>query len=113
MNETKQRRHFTGQEKVAILRRHLVERIPVSQLCEEHRLQPTQFYNWQKTLFEQGSAVFDGALSGRGSGAGNGRLEAAAAKRIAALEEKLKTKNEVVAELLEDHVRLKKELGDL
>lgn len=113
MSETKQRRHFTGAEKVAILRRHLVDKVPVSQLCEEHHLQPAQFYNWQKTFFEQGAAVFDGARKRDGSCAGNGRSEAAAAKRIAALEEKIKQKNEVVAELLEDHVRLKKELGDL
>mgnify|MGYP001579833126 CR=1 FL=1 len=109
MSDTKQRRHFTGQEKVAILRRHLVDNVPVSQLCEEHRLQPTQFYGWQKSLFEQGAVVFD-APKGR---ARNGRSEEASAKRIAALEEKLKNKNEVVAELLEEHVQLKKELGVL
>ena len=31
----KQRRHFTSEEKVRILRRHLVEKVPVSALCEE------------------------------------------------------------------------------
>ena len=41
MSGTRARRHFTGQEKVAILRRHLVERAPVSDLCEEHRINPT------------------------------------------------------------------------
>lgn len=109
MSMSKERRHFTGQEKMAILRRHLVERVPVSQLCDENRLQPTVFYRWQKDLFENGAAVFDAP---RRSGSAS-RGEDAAAKRIAALEEKLKQKNEVVAELLEDHVRLKKELGDL
>lgn len=109
MSSEKQRRHFTGREKMAILRRHLLEKVPVSQLCEENRIQPAQFYGWQKTLFEQGATVFDGS---RGR-AGNGRAQDAAAKRIAALEAKLQNKNEVVAELLEDHVRLKKELGDL
>lgn len=54
-----QRRHFTGQEKVAILRRHLVEKVPVSDLCEEHGLHPTVFYRWQKDFFEQGAVVFD------------------------------------------------------
>lgn len=109
MSDERQRRHFTGAEKVGILRRHLVDKVPVSQLCEENRIQPTQFYGWQKTLFEQGAAVFDGPRGRRG----NGRPEDASAKRIAALEAKLQNKNEVVAELLEDHVRLKKELGDL
>lgn len=109
MSNEKKRRHFTGQGKMAILRRHLVDKVPVSQLCEENRIQPAQFYGWQKTLFEQGAAVFDGPKVR----AGNGRSQDAAAKRIAALEAKLQNKNEVVAELLEDHVRLKKELGEL
>lgn len=110
MNNAKQRRHFTGQEKVAILRRHLVDRVAVSDLCEEHGLHPTLFYRWQKEWFEQGAVVFDAPRSRNGSAK---RTEDAAARRIAALEEKLKKKNEVVAELMEEHVQLKKELGVL
>ena len=102
----KERRHFTGQEKVAILRRHLVDQVPISQLCEEHRIHPTLFYGWQKNLFENGAAVFD-APKGR-----NGRQEEAAAQRIAALQEKLRRKDEVLSELLEEHVALKKSLGE-
>jgi len=34
----KERKHFTPEEKVAILRRHLVDKVPVSELCEELRL---------------------------------------------------------------------------
>lgn len=59
MGGTGQRRHFTGREKVAILRRHLVEKVPVSDLCEEHGIHPTLFYRWQKDWFEQGAVVFD------------------------------------------------------
>ena len=40
----KERKHFTPEEKVAILRRHLVDRAPVSELCEELGLRPTVFY---------------------------------------------------------------------
>ena len=54
----KERKHFTPEEKVAILRRHLVDKIPVSELCEELGLRPTVFYRWQKELFENGAAVF-------------------------------------------------------
>jgi len=110
MSSGKQRRHFTGQEKVAILRRHLVDRVAVSDLCEEHGIHPTLFYRWQKDWFEQGAVVFDAPRSGNGSAKRTGD---AAAKRIAALEEKLQKKNEVVAELMEEHVQLKKELGAL
>lgn len=101
------RRHFTPEEKVAILRQHLLEQVPVSQLCEQHGLQPGQFYLWQKTFFENGAAAF----------AGNGRqakqVESAHQQMIERLEAKLQRKDEVLAELMEEHVQLKKSLGEL
>src|ERR1700693_4470475 len=42
----KERRHHTAEEKVAILRRHLLDKVPVSDLCEELSLKPTVFYRW-------------------------------------------------------------------
>jgi len=54
----KQRKHYTPEEKVAILRRHLVEGVPISDLCDELGLQPTVFYRWQKEFFENGAAAF-------------------------------------------------------
>jgi transposase len=54
----KPRKHYTGEEKVAILRRHLLEQEPVSKLCDELGLQPTVFYRWQKEFFENGAAAF-------------------------------------------------------
>jgi transposase-like protein len=91
-------------EKVAILRRHLVEKVAVSALCEEFGLQPTQLYQWQKQFFEQGAAAFER----------NGKPKAdQREERIAALEAKLRRKDEVLGELMEEHVALKKELGEL
>lgn len=40
----KHRKHYTSEEKVSIIRRHLVEKVPVSDLCQEQKLQPTVFY---------------------------------------------------------------------
>src|SRR6266478_9329688 len=54
----KQRKHYTPEEKVAILRRHLLEQVPISELCDKHGLQPTVFYRWQKEFFENGTAAF-------------------------------------------------------
>jgi transposase-like protein len=54
----KQRKHHTPEEKVAILRRHLVEGVPISDLCDELGLQPTVFYRWQKEFFENAAAAF-------------------------------------------------------
>jgi transposase len=100
------RRHLSPQEKVAILKRHLVEGTPVSDLCDEYGLNPTVFYNWQRQLFENAHLAFE-----------NGRkfqvVEDAKGKKIEQLEAKLQRKNEVLAELMEEHTVLKKELGDL
>ena len=100
----KPRKNYTPPEKVAILRRHLIDRVPVSDLCDEYQLQPTLFYAWQKIFFENGAAAFDRKSI---------PTEATHLRTIAALREKLQRKNEVVAELMEEHIQLKKELGDL
>jgi transposase len=55
----KQRKHYTPEEKVAILRRHLLDKEPISTLCDELGLQPTVFYRWQKEFFENGAAAFE------------------------------------------------------
>ena len=100
----KPRKHYTGQEKVAILRRHLLEQESVSKLCDELGLQPTVFYRWQKEFFENGAAAFEG----------KGRSDQLAEKeRIELLEKKIQRKDEVLAELMGEYVALKKELGEL
>jgi len=101
---SKHRKHYTPEEKVSILRRHLVEKVPVSDLCEEVKLQPTVFYRWLKEFFENGAAAFQ-----RSSDAESKQDK----ERIAALEQKLKKKDEVLAELMEEHVALKKSLGEI
>src|SRR5450432_151493 len=102
---TQQRRHFAGTEKVAILKRHLLDKVPVSDLCDELDIYPTQFYAWLKEFFENGHVAFD---NGRKSKA----MEDAQLKKIDQLEAKLVRKNEVMAELMEAHTELKKSLGE-
>ena len=103
---TKQRRHFTGTEKVAILKRHLLDKVPISDLCDELGLYPNQVYGWLKEFFENGHAAFD---NGRKSKA----VEDANHTKIERLEAKLQRKHEVLSELMEEHIKLKKELGEL
>src|ERR1017187_15880 len=55
----KQRKPCTPAEKAAILRRHLVEKEPISKLCDELGLQPRVFYRWQKEFFENGAVAFE------------------------------------------------------
>lgn len=97
------RRHFSGEQKVKILRQHLLEDVPVSDVCDEHDLSPSQFYRWQKKLFERGGVAFDRKKKER-----ERKLE----KKVSALEEKLEKKDEVIAEVMESHVDLKKRLGE-
>ena len=93
MNE--QRRHFADHEKVAILKRHLIDKVPVSNLCDELQLYPNQFYDWLKKFFENGHLAF---ANGRKSKA----VEEAKDHKIQQLEAKLtRKKNEVMVELME------------
>ena len=98
------RENYTPVDKVAVLRRHLIERVPVSDVCDQHGISVSMFYNWQNQFFQNGAAAFE-------------RDRPAPVKEqdrvITALREKLQRKNEVVAELMEEHVKLKKELGEL
>ena len=80
----KQRRQFTAEQKVAIIKQHLVDKVPVSDLCEQHQILATQFYQWQKQLFQNGSSAFERAQ----------KKSAAEQRKIDKLEAKLATKNE-------------------
>ena|ERR1051325_5600102 len=97
----KQRKHYTPEEKVAILRRHLLKHEPISKLCDELGLQPTVFYRWQKEFFENRAVAFQPKT----------RLNPSAEQeRIDYLEKKIQTKDEVLAELMAEHVALKKKI---
>jgi len=100
----KPRKSHSPHEKVAILRRHLIDRVAVSDLCDEYQIPPSIFYAWQKLFFENGATAFDRR---------NGSAEQSLQRTIAALRDKLQRKNEVVAELMEAHIQLKKEPGEL
>jgi transposase-like protein len=101
----KERKNYTGQEKVAILRRYLIEKEPISDICEKLNLQPNVFHRWLREFFENGAAAFEGQ---RGSKKHQNKQE----RQIAKLEERLQKKNEVLAELMEEHVILKKTFGE-
>ncbi len=101
---SRERKNYTPEEKVAILKRHLVEKVPISDLCDELGLNPTVFYGWQKQFFENGAAAFQKTRR---------RQVDRRDQTIEKLEAKLTQKNEVLAELMQEHVQLKKELGEL
>jgi transposase-like protein len=107
----KKRHNYTPEEKISILRRHLIDRVPVSDLCDEYQLQPKLFYDWQKLFFENGAAAFTRSQNSQKSVEAN-RIQQLEEK-LQRTEDKLQRKHEVLSELVEEHVKLKKELGDL
>jgi transposase-like protein len=98
------RKHYTPDEKVAVLRRHLLNQEPISKLCDELGLQPTVFYRWQKEFFENGGTAFQTKARSN---------QQPQQQRIEYLEKKIQTKDAVLAELMAEHVALKKSLGDI
>jgi transposase len=100
------RRHFTPDQKAQIVRRHLVGKEPISNLADEFGLQPSQIHNWVKLVLDQAVKAFQ-------TGPGRPpRVEQLKDRKIERLQQKLVQKNEVIAELMEEHVKLKKELGE-
>ena len=100
----KERRYLSAEQKVSILRRHLIEKLPVSKVCEEAGIAPTQLYRWQELLFQNAATALE---SKRRPDLG------AELARIQKLEGKIRQKDEVLAELLAEHVALKKSFGEL
>jgi transposase-like protein len=102
------RKILTPEQKIAIIREHLLDKVSVADLCDKHEISAVNFYQWQKQLFENGAACFERKKNSHNQR----RQDAAADRKIEQLETKLQTKNEVIAELLQEHVQLKKELGE-
>jgi transposase-like protein len=106
MSKQQTRRHFTAEQKAAILKRHLMDKVQVSDLCDEYQLQPSVFYQWQKKAMENLVVALEAGQNERG-----GKTRALEEK-IEHLEGKLAKKDSVMVELLSEYVALKKELGE-
>jgi transposase-like protein len=105
MMMSSERRRFGTDQKALILKRYLVDKVRISDLCDEYGIKPNQIYAWQKTLFEHADKAFQ---------ASGGRKETSALEdKVVRLESKLQQKNEVIAELMEENVRAKKANGEL
>jgi transposase len=106
-NPKRSRRHFTTEQKVALLKRHLVDKVPVSDLCDKEELQPSVFYQWQRQLFENLTAAFTTPAS-----EGPSKREKDLVAKTKELEAKLAKKDSVIAEIAAEYTQLKKELGE-
>lgn len=101
------RRHFTTEQKVAILKRHMVDKVPVSDLCNELGLQPSVFYQWQRQALENLAGAFSTPAAD-----GPSKREKELVAKTKELEAKLAKKDNVIAEVTAELVATKKELGE-
>ena len=99
---SKKRRHFSAQQKVQAIKKHLIDQTPVSDICDELKITTTLFYRWQTDFFENGEKAFVKES--------DSRLKKASEKNNS-LEQNLTKKNDIIAELVEENIRLKKKNG--
>lgn len=95
-----QRRKFTAEFKVQILREHIENQVPVGKLCEQHGIQTTLFYNWKNELFTGALDIFSKNKNGKSK-----------TDKLHQLEEKLRDKDSLISEIVEDNLRLKKSVS--
>ena len=96
MGGRRRRRRFLGTEKVAIVKRHLLDQVPVMTLCKEYDLHPNVYYRWQREFFEGGAVSF-----GKHPGLQNKALQ----RRVAKLQEKVARKDAALDEITEAYAR--------
>jgi transposase len=102
---TRRRRSFSAADKAAAVRKHLIDKIPVSQIADQMQVQPTMIHNWVNTAMAQVERAFD---TPRAAKADKSKQD----DKLAILREKLASKNEVIAELMEENIRSKKDNGE-
>lgn len=97
------RRRFSAAEKSKILKLHLVEDRPISEICDEYGIAASQFYQWQALLFQNAESVFDRP---------RGPKPSERSEELRDLEAKVRHKDEVIAELMAEYLKAKKKTGD-
>lgn len=105
--QPQKRRRFTADLKAQIVKRHLSDRVPISDLCDEHGLQPSVVYGWVKQAIDALPAAFSGARTNAPS------RDAAYERQVGALKARLAVKDAIIAEISEEYVAIKKSRGGL
>lgn len=99
-----ERKTFTAEQKVIILRELLDDKIPISQIAEKYQIHTNDIYNWKKKLFEGAADIF---TNGKSKNTKADKAE----EKIALLEAKLKKKEEAISWLVQDNIELKKNIS--
>ena len=108
--QAEKRQAYTAEQKLSIVKEHLIGKKAVSEICETYGIVPSLFYKWQQALFDHGAVALEKK---------NGGQKRAESRRVQRLEdelaktqEKLANKHEVLSELMSEHIALKKSLGN-
>lgn len=101
--KNRKQKRYQPSNKVAIIREHLVEKTPLSDICDKYGISPSVYYRWQQQFFEGGEKAF--AVTNEGQDVKQLKQE------VADLEAKLARKDEVLGEVMEEYVTLKKSVG--
>jgi transposase-like protein len=99
----KERKHYSPEQKVIIVRELLENNVPISQLAEKYQVHPNDIYNWKKKLFEGAKELFKSTPV-------NQKQKTAELKRIEKLEAKLRDRDEAIAMLLKENIEIKKSI---
>lgn len=99
----KERKHYTAEQKIMILRELLENNVPISQLAEKYLVRPNDIYNWKKKLFESATDIFAPKFS-------TPKQTTAEQKKIEKLQSKLKDRDEAISYLLRENIEIKKSI---
>jgi transposase len=99
----RERKHYSPEQKVIIVRELLENNVPISQLAEKYQVHVNDIYNWKKRLFEGAKDIFQ-------SKPGSQKQISAEQKKIEKLESKLKDRDEAITMLLKENIDIKKSI---
>lgn len=99
-----QRRQFSAEEKASVVMSHLIEQIPVSELCERHKIKANMFYRWQAEFKANAAAAFRKP---------DMRKQKAERRKVDQLEEQLQKKDGIIAYVTTELMKSKKKNGEV
>jgi transposase-like protein len=99
-----ERKHLTSAQKTEILRELLENHESISAVSEKYGVHPNDIYRWKKQLFEGAPEILTNKNQGKKS-------QQKENEKIKKLEEKLRHKEQVISELAEENLILKKTFG--
>ncbi|NVN97649.1 transposase [Candidatus Nomurabacteria bacterium] len=99
------RKRYTSEEKTKILRDYLENNVPISDLADKYGLHPNIIYRWKKQMFETAPENLDNLSKNKKK---SDKQLIDSERRITELEALLAKRESLIAELVEDNIRLKK-----